>query len=119
MGASARTMTEADIQMVETVTHATIARGGMPPTREQIWTMRLIEATRAAQRDAAEMQAIFDLQWHRMQDATTRWQAAHPDRADVLPDLGDLLAWLLTFAPAADAPPVRSITDAEWEAMER
>ena len=43
----------------------------------------------------AELDALFDLQWKRMGEATKAWQEAHPGKDDVWPDLGDLLTWLL------------------------
>lgn len=47
----------------------------------------------------AEMQALFDLQWKRMGEATDRWRAEDPEaRALTSPDLGDLLKWLMDKA---------------------
>lgn len=44
----------------------------------------------------AELQALFDLQWTRMGEAVEAWRAADPDnRESVIPDLGELLTWLL------------------------
>ena len=43
--------------------------------------------------EVAALRQIFDLQWTRMGDATERWRAEDPTaRAQVMPDLGDLLA---------------------------
>lgn len=44
--------------------------------------------------ELAEYKSIFDLQQKRMGEATKRWQAA-TGRYDALPDLGDLLQWLM------------------------
>jgi hypothetical protein len=55
------------------------------------------------EREVTELRALFDLQFTRMGDATARWRAKDPDtRALVLPDLGNLLQWLM-----ADADQVR------------
>lgn len=46
--------------------------------------------------EVAELRALFDLQWTRMAEATALWRQESPDeRALVMPDLGDLLGWLL------------------------
>jgi hypothetical protein len=43
-----------------------------------------------------EYRHIFDLQWTRMERATALWRAESPaDRAAVMPDLGNLLDWLI------------------------
>ncbi len=65
-----------------------------------------IAARDAARVDAAALQALFDLQWTRMGEATAMWRAEKPDeRALIMPDLGDLLAWLMARAqPAATDP---------------
>lgn len=44
---------------------------------------------------AAELTAYFNLRWDADRRATARWQAAHPDRADVWPDHADLVVWLM------------------------
>ncbi len=44
--------------------------------------------------DCAELQQLFDLQYTRMGEATKFWREA-TGRHDVMPDLGDLLAWLV------------------------
>jgi hypothetical protein len=49
----------------------------------------------AARAEAAELQSLFDLQRKRMDAARALWQQAHPDKENVWPDLGDLLAWLM------------------------
>ncbi len=46
-----------------------------------------------AERD--ELQALFDLQSTRMEKASALWREAHPSEKLVLPDLGDLLEWLM------------------------
>lgn len=46
--------------------------------------------------EATELRAVFDLQWTRMQAAASLWREEAPDeRAHVIPDLGELLGWLL------------------------
>lgn len=49
----------------------------------------------AAEETNAEMQALFDMQWTRMQQAIKHWQKAHPGKELTWPDLGALLTWLL------------------------
>lgn len=59
-----------------------------------------------------ELQALFDLQWTRMGEATELWRAAHPGKELVMPDLGDLLTWLMAQIPsksAGDAEGLRAI----------
>lgn len=55
----------------------------------------------AARAEAAELQSLFDLQRKRMDAARALWQQAHPDKENVWPDLGDLLAWLMQEWDAA------------------
>lgn len=46
--------------------------------------------------ELAEMNALFELQYTRMSEATALWQAEAPvERRGVMPDLGALLAWLM------------------------
>lgn len=46
--------------------------------------------------ELAELRTLFELQWRRMTEATAMWRAEDPEnRANVLPDLGDLLTWLM------------------------
>lgn len=43
-----------------------------------------------------EYRRLFDMQWRRMAEATERWRAEDPEaRARILPDLGNLLQWLM------------------------
>jgi hypothetical protein len=58
----------------------------------------------------AELEALFALQQTRMAEATHMWQEA-TGKQDVLPDLGDLLAWLMA-RPAALEALVRELRDA-------
>ena len=44
---------------------------------------------------AAELTALFNLQWEADQRAIKRWQEAHPERPDVWPDRADLVVWLM------------------------
>jgi len=50
----------------------------------------------------AELEALFALQQTRMAEATEAWHKA-TGKHDVLPDLGDLLAWLMTRSAAMEA----------------
>lgn len=45
--------------------------------------------------DNAELNALFDLQYKRTTEATKAWRKANPDNDNVLPDLGNLLEWML------------------------
>ena len=47
----------------------------------------------------AELEALFALQQTRMAEATRMWQEAM-GKQDALPDLGDLLAWLIVRSVA-------------------
>jgi hypothetical protein len=48
------------------------------------------------ERENADLRALFEMQWRRMGEATDRWRAEDPEaRALVMPDLGDLLQWLM------------------------
>jgi len=55
----------------------------------------------AAEARCAELEALFALQRTRMAEAIRAWQEA-TGKQDVLPDLGDLLAWLMARAARAD-----------------
>lgn len=57
--------------------------------------LRIIDELSA---DNAEMNALFELQHTRVGEATELWRNAH-NQPDVLPDLGKLVEWLLTFVP--------------------
>jgi hypothetical protein len=51
---------------------------------------------RKLEQEVTELRALFGLQWRRMGEATERWRAEDPEaRALVMPDLGDLLQWLM------------------------
>jgi hypothetical protein len=47
--------------------------------------------------EAKELNQLFDLQYTRTRRATALWQEAH-NKPDVLPDLGELIGWLLERA---------------------
>ena len=49
----------------------------------------------SAERRAQELEALFALQQTRMAGAARLWQEAN-NKPDILPDLGDLLSWLLS-----------------------
>ena len=61
----------------------------------EVETKRLRAERDAAWAEAAELQALFGLQRTRMDAARALWQEAHPEKENVCPDLGDLLAWLI------------------------
>lgn len=52
--------------------------------------------------EAAELRALFEKQEARVQEATALWQADH-EKPDVLPDLGDLVTWLLKRVESVEA----------------
>jgi chromosome condensin MukBEF ATPase and DNA-binding subunit MukB len=46
--------------------------------------------------ELADYRALFDLQFTRMQEASALWRAETPEeRYNVMPDLGELLTWLM------------------------
>ena len=47
------------------------------------------------QGQVGELESLFDLQQTRMGEATALWREHHPGNELVLPDLGNLLSWLL------------------------
>jgi len=54
--------------------------------------------------ELAELRALFQLQWTRSREADARWRAEDPEaRANVWPDLGVLLKWLMDDADQARA----------------
>jgi hypothetical protein len=53
----------------------------------------------AVQQDNDELNRLFRLQQTRMHEATAAWRKANPGNELVLPDLGDLLTWLLAQIP--------------------
>lgn len=60
----------------------------------------------AAEAELAELRAVFELQWTRMDEATKWWRAEDPGaRALIMPDLGDLLRWLMDQAGNVRAEP--------------
>jgi hypothetical protein len=61
-----------------------------------------VRALSGAQQEIAELRALFAMQSQRMTEATARWHAEDPDaRSLILPDLGDLLRWLMDDADRA------------------
>lgn len=63
---------------------------------------RVVCATLAAEvrrmeRRENELNNLFELQQRRMEDAAKAWQAG-TGKTDVLPDLGELLTWLMVKA---------------------
>lgn len=52
--------------------------------------------------ELADLRALFQLQWTRSREADARWRAEDPEaRANVWPDLGVLLKWLMDDADRA------------------
>lgn len=49
--------------------------------------------------ELTELRALFDLQWTRSREADARWRAEDPEaRANISPDLGAVLKWLMDDA---------------------
>lgn len=57
---------------------------------------REVERRREAEREASELNKLFDLQHSRSMEAIVLWRKAHPGNDLVQPDLGELLTWLLS-----------------------
>lgn len=68
----------------------------------------VVQAYRSSQADNAEWQEMFDLQHKRTHEADKLWQAAH-NKPDTLPDLGELVFWLLKRAEEAEAQIEKSV----------
>lgn len=47
------------------------------------------------QAELRELNELFDLQHKRTVEAVKLWRTAHPERGDIIPDLGELLQWLI------------------------
>lgn len=56
---------------------------------------RYLERARAAEADAGRLRRLFDKQWRRTREADELWRKAHPGNDDVMPDLGELIRWLM------------------------
>ena len=57
--------------------------------------LRLRDEARDLRESNEVYEALFDMQYKRLMDASERWRAADPeDRALTIKDLGDLLDWL-------------------------
>jgi chromosome segregation ATPase len=62
----------------------------------------MVRLTRA-ETDLYELQAVFDLQWDRTQEASALWRAESPaEREGKSPSLGTLLAWFMNRLVAAE-----------------
>ena len=64
------------------------------------WMQDALEPLHAAESAGAEMQALFEMQWKRSREADKMWQKA-TGKHDTIPDLGELLKWLMTQLEAA------------------
>ena len=60
------------------------------------------KSRKEAEEEVKELQAVFDLQQTRMGKGTKMWRIA-TGKNDVLPDLGDLLDWLMDQIEKAEA----------------
>lgn len=59
------------------------------------WGQGEIDSSATIAEELDELNALFDLQRTRMNEATAAWREAHPGKELVSPDLGGLLEWLL------------------------
>ena len=64
----------------------------------QFWQAKAESAERRAQ----ELETLFALQQTRMAEAIRLWQESN-NKPDILPDLGDLLSWLIRRTQEAEA----------------
>ena len=62
-----------------------------------------------AARNADELQRLFDLQHTRSVEADEMWREAHPGNDLTMPDLGDLLTWLMERVRNAETAEARAI----------
>lgn len=62
----------------------------------------LVRERDEARTDNAELNRLFELQWTRVGEATKLWQAA-TGRHDTLPDLGELVEWLIKRGDEVEA----------------
>lgn len=61
-------------------------------------TWRLDDSER---KELEELRALIELQHTRTMEADELWRRAHPGNEDVIPDLGELVGWLLREATRA------------------
>lgn len=76
------------------------------PLVERVKTMvdywrRALQVNKELQTERDDLQALFDLQHTRTVVADKAWQKAH-NEPDILPDLGELIEWLLNEKTKAD-----------------
>ncbi|WP_033338987.1 hypothetical protein [Catenuloplanes japonicus] len=75
--------------------------------------------------EAGDLRALFELQWTRTREADARWRAEDPTaRAHIMPDLGELLRWLMDDADQVrseviDMQPICRAADQVVQAMQR
>ena len=55
----------------------------------------LVDEVVRLQADNDELNALFDMQYKRTGEAAEAWHKANPGNDNVLPDLGNLLEWML------------------------
>lgn len=75
--------------------HDTMYRLGLQHGWEKANYVRATEA----ERENRELRSLFEIQQMRMQEATAAWRAEWPEERElIMPDLGDLLTWLMEKA---------------------
>jgi hypothetical protein len=55
----------------------------------------LVARIREQESQLGEYDRLFEVQWRRMMEAITLWRRANPGNELVMPDLGDLLTWMM------------------------
>lgn len=83
--------------------HAAVMTAGQEQVNNLVAENQRLRTANARQiEQMAERDQLAELQYRRMMQATARWRAEDPtNREGVLPDLGDLLSWLMAEADAA------------------
>lgn len=67
-----------------------------------------------AEQENRELRSLFEMQQMRMQEATAAWRAEWPEERElIMPDLGDLLTWLMVKAGIAPSEEVLHEEDIE------
>lgn len=81
------------LRINEGLTSAGIAAQASSP--KQLYELILLCLGSAGERQAKELQHVFDMRWEADRRAIERWRAAAPGRDLTLPDHTDLVVWLL------------------------
>ena len=63
----------------------------------QAWTEGAITAVQEYGDEMREADRQIDVLWKRNMRAVNAWRAAHPGNEMALPDMGEMLEWLLSY----------------------